>query len=155
MRNPVGLLFVKEGLHIDNIYQSIQGNMGLGKAISYFTSHGITVALPLNDTQGYDLIIDYNGLQRVSVKTSRFTVNNGKTYNVLLKNCGGSSGKSKTRYFDNRTCDYVFIYTANGNLYLIPSKVITAKSGIHVGIKYNEYLVYERSLEEYSKLLDV
>lgn len=39
-----------------NMYQSIQGNLGFGKAIEYFTSYGITVALPLNDTQKYDLI---------------------------------------------------------------------------------------------------
>ena len=54
------------------MYQSLQGNLGLGKAIEYFTSHNITVALPLNDTQSYDLIADFNGgLQRISVKTSR------------------------------------------------------------------------------------
>lgn len=46
---------------MNTIYQSIQGNIGLGKAIEYFTSHGITVAIPLNDTQKYDLIADFNG----------------------------------------------------------------------------------------------
>ena len=51
-----------------NLYHSIQGNIGLGKAIEYFTSNNITVAIPLNDTQKYDLIVDFNGkLQRVSV----------------------------------------------------------------------------------------
>ena len=72
------------------IYQSIQGNMGLGKAIEYFTSNNITVAIPLNDTQKYDLIADFNGkLQRISIKTSRFSQNN-KSYSVALKNSGGS-----------------------------------------------------------------
>lgn len=48
--------------------------MGLGKAIEYFTSNNITIALPLNDTQKYDLIADFNGkLQRISIKTSRFS----------------------------------------------------------------------------------
>ena len=70
---------------MNTIYQSIQGNIGLGKAIEYFTSHGITVVIPLNDTQKYDLIADFNGgLQRISVKTSAFT-KNGKTYPVVLK----------------------------------------------------------------------
>lgn len=35
--------------------------MGLGKAIEYFTSHQISISLPLNDTQPYDLIADFNG----------------------------------------------------------------------------------------------
>ena len=66
------------------MYQSIQGNLGFGKAIEYFTSQGITVALPLNDTQKYDLIADFNGkLQRVSVKTSRST-RNGKSYECFV-----------------------------------------------------------------------
>ena len=43
--------------------------MGLGKAIDFFTSHNITVAIPLNDTQGYDLVVDIKGeLKRVQVK---------------------------------------------------------------------------------------
>lgn len=78
---------------MSNIYQSVQGNMGLGKAIEYFTSNNITIALPLNDTQKYDLIADFNGkLQRISIKTSRFSQNN-KSYFVALKNSGGASGK--------------------------------------------------------------
>lgn len=131
------------------IYQSIQGNMGFGKAIEYFTSHGITVALPLNDTQKYDLIADFNGgLQRVSVKTSRNTRTDGATYEVLLKNCGGT-GRGQTRYFDNNACDYLFIYTASEDLYLIPAKDIDAKSEIVVGKKYTEYIVYSKTLKEY------
>lgn len=131
-----------------NFYQSIQGNMGLGKAIEYFTSQGITVALPLNDTQKYDLIADFNGgLQRVSVKTSRFS-RTGTSYEVALKNSGGASGKSVIRNFDNTSCDYVFIYTADEKTYLIPSEEIDAKSGITVGNKYTEYIVKAKTLKE-------
>ena len=36
--------------------ENVAGIVGLGKAIEYFTSYNITVALPLNDTQPYDLI---------------------------------------------------------------------------------------------------
>ena len=130
------------------MYQSIQGNMGLGKAIEYFTSQNITVAIPLNDTQKYDLIADFNnGLQRISVKTSRFS-KHSNTYDVLLKNCGGASGKGTIRTFDNTTCDYVFIYTANNDIYLIPAKEITAKNSITVGNKYKEYLVKSKTLKE-------
>lgn len=126
--------------------------MGLGKAIEYFTSHGIPISIPLNDTQKYDLVADFDGgLQRISVKTSRFTQNNGKSWHVLLKNCGGSSGKTIIREFDNNSCDYVFIYTGNNDLYLIPSQKIETTNAITVGLKYTEYKVKPRTLEEYSK----
>ena len=135
-----------------NMYQSIQGNLGFGKAIEYFTSHGITVALPLNDTQKYDLIADFNGgLQRVSVKTSRHSTTEGRSYEVLLKNCGGISKGSKIRLFDNSTCDYLFIATGADKFYLIPANQISAKNSITVGVKYTEYEVYPKALSEYDK----
>ena len=128
-------------------YQSIQGNMGLGKAIEYFTSNNIPIAIPLNDTQSYDLIADFNGsLQRISVKTSRYT-ENGTSYSVQLRNTGGES-KTRKKAFDNTGCDYLFIYTADDNLYLIPSKDITVVNSITVGIKYTEYQVKVKSLKD-------
>ena len=39
-------------------YKSHQGNFGLGAAIAYYTSQCIPISIPLNDTQGYDLVID-------------------------------------------------------------------------------------------------
>lgn len=135
---------------MSKMYQSIQGNMGLGKAIDYFTSLGYPVALPLNDTQKYDLIVDFNGgLQRISVKTSRYSPKGDNlTFEVALKNSGGASGKNIIRNFDNTTCDYVFIYTADESLYLIPALEITAKSAITVGNKWTEYKVKIKTLLE-------
>ena len=133
------------------MYQSIQGNIGLGKAINYFTSQGFPVCLPLNDTQKYDLVVDLNGqLVRVSVKTSRHTNAYGN-YDVMLKNAGGTSKGSKIRPFNNSTCDYIFIYTADNQIYLIPSNKITATNAITVGNKYTEYLVKEKTLSEFDK----
>ena len=132
------------------MYLSLQGNIGLGKAIEYFTSHEIPISIPLNDTQKYDLIIDENGkLSRVSVKTSRY-MNSQTSYTVLLKNCGGSSGKSKIRPFDNKSCDYVFILTGNDRMYLIPSNKILAKNAVTVGNKYTEFEVKNRKFSEFT-----
>ena len=132
------------------VYNSIQGNMGLGKAIEYFTSYGYVVAIPLNDTQKYDLIVEKdNILSRISVKTSRHISENG-TYEVNLRSCGGASGKSIIRYFDNTSCEFVFIYTGNNKTYLIPCYDITAKSSIMVGKKYTEYEVHSKQLSEYT-----
>ena len=70
---------------------------------------------------------------------------------VLLKNCGGSSGKSISRPFDNKTCDYVFILTGDNKTYLIPAKEIKAKNAIAVGNKYTEYEVFSKSFNEFAK----
>jgi hypothetical protein len=131
------------------MYQSIQGNFGLGKAIEYFTSHSIPVCIPLNDTQKYDLVVDMDGkLARVSVKTSRFKESK-TSYAVLLKNCGGASGKGKIRNFDNKSCDYVFILTGDNRTYLIPSNKIETKAGIAIGNKYTEYEVFCKQFSEF------
>ena len=133
-----------------NVYLSLQGNMGLSKAIDYFTSHQIPIAIPMNDTQKYDLIADFNGgLQRISVKTSRQKCSTSG-YTVGLRNTGGASGVSKVRPFDNTSADYLFILTAADKMYLIPTNVITAINSIVVGNKYSEYEVFIKSLSEYA-----
>ena len=138
-----------------NVYQSMQGNLGLAKAINYFVSHSIPVSIPLNDTQKYDLVADFNGkLQRISVKTSRNTSTEGKTYQVQLRNTGGSSGKSIIRLFDNETVDYLFIYTADDKMYLIPTEDIQVTNAITVGLKYTEYLVEEKPFSIFAQELE-
>ena len=133
------------------MYLSLQGNMGLGKAIEYFTSHQIPVSLPLNDTQSYDLIVDFNGkLQRVQVKTTRSTQTEGRSYTVGLRNCGGNrTGTARQVKFDNSTCDYLFVYTGANKMYLIPSNKVEAKSAIVVGVKYTEFEVHSKTLLEF------
>ena len=135
------------------MYLSFQGDMGLGKAIEYFTSHQIPVSLPLNDTQPYDLIADFNGkLQRVQVKTTRATTTEGRSYSVGLRNCGGNrTGTVRQVLFDNTTCDYLFVYTGANKMYLIPSEIIEAKTSIMVGIKYTEYEVCSKTLLEFAE----
>lgn len=122
-------------------YKSHQGNVGLGRAIAYYTANCIPVLLPLNDTQSYDLVVDKDGqLQRVSVKTTQFK-NSSNKYEVLLKNCGGSSGKSKIRHFDKKSCDIVFIVTIKGTMYEIPIDVIEVKHTLTLTSELNKYIV--------------
>lgn len=121
------------------MYLSIQGNIGLGKAIDYFTSYQITVSIPLNDTQKYDLVADINGeLKRISVKTSRYLKKN--KYGVKLNRAGGTS--RKTIPFDNSSCDYIFVLTGDNRIYLIPSKIITSKYTVIINEKYAQYEVF-------------
>lgn len=136
------------------MYLSLQGNIGLGKAIEYFTSLQYTVSIPLNDTQKYDLVADINGkLKRVSVKTSRNKTQYG-TYAVNLRNCGGASGKGKVRPFDKTSCDYIFVLTGDDKLYLIPTEVIDSVNSINVGKKYTEYEVKVKAFSTFVEDLE-
>ena len=121
-------------------YKSHQGNLGLGRAIAYYTTNCIPVLIPLNDTQKYDIAIDRDGLKRVSVKTTQYLSKSGN-YEVLLKNCGGSSGQSNIRHFENSTCDILFIVVVNGDMYEIPSSEITVKSTLTLTDKWDKYKV--------------
>lgn len=121
-------------------YKSHQGNVGLGRAIAYYTVNCIPVLLPLNDTQKYDLAVDIGGLQRVSIKTTQFK-NKASNYAVLLKNCGGSSGNNKIRYFDNSTCDILFVVTIEGTMYEIPSQDIKVKNSLTLTSDWDKYIV--------------
>ncbi len=122
-------------------YKSHQGNVGLGRAIAYYTAKCIPIMLPLNDTQKYDLVIDRDDkLFRVSVKTTQYKKTSGN-YEVLLKNCGGSSGTSKTRLFDNTSCDILFILTVEGVMYEIPSNMVDVKNTLTLSNKWDKYIV--------------
>lgn len=130
------------------MYLSMQGNIGLGKAIEYFTSQQQTICIPLNDTQPYDLVVDFNGeLKRVQVKTSRYS-ERPNTYTIQLKSAGGTANQ-QIRHFDNTKCDYLFILTGDNKTYLIPSQDITAKNAIVIGNKYTEYEVVSKTLLDF------
>lgn len=108
-------------------YKALQGNVGFGRAIAYFTSIGFPVLLPLNDTQKYDLCVDDGtGIKRISVKTVSHKAKG--TYQVQLRNTGGSSGNSIIRKFDNSSCDYLFILTDDNTMLLISSTEVESKN---------------------------
>lgn len=133
------------------LYQSLQGNLGLSKAIHFFVSNGYCVSIPLNDTQGYDLIVEKEGvLQRVQVKTSRGLTSHG-SYAVQLRNTGGENKTRKIPFNKNKQ-DLLFVYTADENMYLIPSQEIAAVNAINVRPEdgpYSKFLVFDKKLDSF------
>lgn len=111
----------------------VQGNVGLGIAISYFTLVGCIVSIPLNDIQDYDLVIDYGDcvLKKVQVKTTTY-LENGK-YKVDIR--------TSTKNFQQNKSDYLFIVDGDENKYLIPKNVIKATHALALGDKYSQYIV--------------
>ena len=78
----------------------VKGTVGLGHAISYFTRIGTVVALPLNDSQPYDLIVEIDGeLKKVQVKTST-------SDSIALRTMGGNQSYHTAKLFEHTSCDY-------------------------------------------------
>lgn len=119
-----------------------QGDIGMGICISFFTSKLATVAIPLTDSQKYDVIVDWNGLKRVSIKTATKQLNSGG-FEVDLRTQGGNyTQKSKMYKNSPENYDLLFVACSNGKCFLIPSNIVGDKSTISVGGKsYNEYCV--------------
>lgn len=103
----------------------IQGNIGLGAAIKYFSALGCVVSLPLNDSQDYDLIIDDgDSLHKVQVRTTNYITKIGN-YVVNLRVLGGNSKSNYVHKTANQIIyDILFVLCGNGDAYVIPKKDI-------------------------------
>lgn len=81
-----------------------QGDVGLGMAISWFTSHGYTVCIPLTDSQRYDLVVEMDSeLKKIQVETPNHRPGDKKSgqYGVCIKTSGGNkSGTGKIKLYD-------------------------------------------------------
>ena len=63
-----------------------KGRAGISAAIGYFGMNGYTVSIPLNDTQGYDLIVDDGEkLMKISCKATGSRSKSGASV-VSLRN---------------------------------------------------------------------
>jgi hypothetical protein len=103
-----------------------KGNIGIAEAILYFTRLGYVVALPLTDSQSYDLIIDDGvGLKRIQAKFSSYT-------GIELRTISNVRGKKlDIRKFDKIKSDFVFI-VCQEKLYLISSELLDGKGRINI-----------------------
>lgn len=61
-------------------------------------------------------------------------------YQVALKSCGGTKGKTYKTVIDTKV-DYVFIVTEKLDMYMIPRKVINNRSTLNLCSKYVEYKI--------------
>lgn len=117
-----------------------QGDAGLGVAIGWFAINGVTISLPLTDSQDYDLIVDINDkLGRVQVKTTTFK--KGDFYRVNLRVCGGNRSGQTIKHFDKTKVEHLFVYTKTGDKYFIPSQSITSTNQLTLNQSFDKYKV--------------
>jgi hypothetical protein len=121
-----------------------QGDVGIGSAIAHFARLGYTVAIPLTDSQDYDLIVDDSKvLYRVQVKTTT-TISKYGVYVAHLRVKGGNKSGYNSKKFDNTKCDLIFILCGNDATYLIPSKDTNCRAALSLGKRYEQYKIAGR-----------
>ena len=123
---------------LDNFKNTNQrGTVGLAMAIAYFTKNGYIVSIPLNDSQDYDLIIDDGlKLQKVQVKTVLYQENGYYKAELRTKTTRGQN-----KNFAQNSSNYLYIYTDNGDEFLIPKLDVGAKTAITLSKKYEKYKI--------------
>jgi hypothetical protein len=115
----------------------LQGEIGLGAAIAWFTANGYCVAIPLADNQPYDLVVDGpDGLQRVQVKTTTRRQPKYGSYVVQLETAGGNQSFHTRKPFDNTAVDLLFVLADDGSRWLFPTHAITAKRALNLSPRY-------------------
>ena len=94
------------------------------------------MALPLNDSQPYDLIIEEEGvLKKVQVKTTTSEY-------LALRTMGGNQSFHTAKLFDHSSCDYVYGLMDDGNSWLIPTTAFTNINSLKLtDKKYRQYML--------------
>ncbi len=121
-----------------------QGNAGLGKAISYFTENGYGIAIPLTDSEDWDLIASKDSiLYKIQVKTGSQFEGAYEKFEINVK--GGNNGKSVTcKDASQQDWDMIFVFhITTGLTALIPKSNIKSKHSISFGplTKYKEFII--------------
>ena len=115
-----------------------QGDIGVAKAIYYYTSQNYTVSIPNTDNSKYDLIVDKdNQLYRVQVKTTTHKAPSG-SYHVELRTMGGNQSWSGTyKKISSNDVDLLFVACEDGSIYEFNSNEINEKTSITLGKLYD------------------
>ena len=126
----------------DALNTKLQSNIGLGQAIAYFTGEGMSVSLPLTESQRYDLIVDDGSkLFRVEVKTTRTRRASG-SYVVTLSTQGGNqSWDHAKKLISENDCDLVFVHVVGGGSYVFPVEMVAGRASLTLSSDKDRFIV--------------
>lgn len=119
-----------------------QGDQGEAQAVAWLMGQGWTIALPIGNCSDYDLVTEIDGrLMKVQVKTTRYF--RGNRWDVGLATSGGNqSWNGLVKRFSSTRCDYLYVHTACGRRWFIPSGLVGGGNAIRLGgPKYAAYEV--------------
>ena len=110
-------------------------------AIASFTRIGLTVAIPLTDTQPYDLVVGgADGLDRVQVKTTTMRGPHGH-YRVTVQSIGRNNSGTVRRKFDANAYEWLFVVCGDACCYLVPSSAVTAQTVFDLTRSYDRFML--------------
>lgn len=119
-----------------------QGDQGETFAVFWLRLRGWRIALPIGNCSDYDVVAEIDGkLAKVQVKTTRVFEKN--RWIVTLATRGGNqSWNGLVKRFSSDRCDYLYVHTACGRRWFLPSEAVEGGSGLCLGgPKYAEYEV--------------
>ena len=119
---------------MDEINRKQIGRIGLSMAINYFTIHGYTVSIPMNDTQWYDIVIEKDG----KFETVQCKATQTQDDRIDFRSTGGTKGKVYDNLLNHSELDYLFCVNKDLNMWLIPIKDITATKQISLRTEPNK-----------------
>lgn len=120
----------------------IQGCIGLGQAIAYFTRMGYVVSSPLNDSQDYDLVVEIDEkLYKVQVKTTTIKSSSGYYQPYIRQTCKNTK-RNYTKSATELKYDYLFVTGDNLESWFIPKdKIKKIKTALTLNKDFDQYKV--------------
>ena len=118
-----------------------KGDTALGMAIAYFLANDYEVCLPIGDKRDYDLVIEKNNrLERVQVKYAGLYIQTNDC-RASLRVMGGNQSFNTVKWYSKDAFEYLFVYTARGESFLIPWKDLKIRSVLY--IESSIYVTYK------------
>ena len=120
----------------------IQGCIGLGQAVAYFTKMGYTVSSPLNDSQDYDLVVEIDEkLYKVQVKTTTIKSKSGYYQPYIRQTCKNTK-RNYTKAATELKYDYLFVTGDNLESWFIPKdKIKEIKTALTLNKEFDQYKI--------------
>jgi hypothetical protein len=121
-----------------------QGDIGVAAAIAYLASEGYRIAVPLGESQPWDLVVDRDGepAQRVQVKTTTRRVPSSGIFAVRLATGGGNQSWNRiARTFDPAVVEWLFVLTDDRECYFIPADQVRSLYQLNLGKHMDRFRV--------------
>ena len=118
-----------------------QGDLGELSALDWLVTRGAHCYLPLGHSPDVDIVADFGeGFRGIQVKTCTRRVGDGRFCVMICTKGGNQSWNGTVRLFSPERCDFLFVLTADGRRWFVPSDRIDGATAITLGgPKYAEF----------------
>ena len=134
------------------------GNIGEAKTLCKFVEMGIPVYTSFGDNEKADIVIDWNGLKKVQIKTSVEIKESSIIFSLVSSTLHRKNGE-KHRY-TKEEIDFFALYNVESNiLLLVPIEILEGKTQVKFALEYkpsrNQYVAHNWQDYTFEKILCV